>query len=88
VDLVIMGTKGATGAREILFGSNAVHVIKNSNCPVLVIPPTTAIRSRPKSCFPPIMKSNTPGSFWRHLQKFNGTTKAPFMCCMYPPDLN
>ncbi|SFR33324.1 Nucleotide-binding universal stress protein, UspA family [Robiginitalea myxolifaciens] len=39
VDLVIMGTKGATGAREILFGSNAVHVIKNSNCPVLVIPP-------------------------------------------------
>lgn len=39
VDLVIMGTKGATGAREILFGSNAVHVIKNSRCPVLVIPP-------------------------------------------------
>jgi len=38
IDLVIMGTHGATGAKEILFGTNTVHVIKNSKCPVLVIP--------------------------------------------------
>lgn len=39
IDLVIMGTKGATGAKELFFGSNTVHVIKSvKNCPVLIIP--------------------------------------------------
>jgi len=40
IDLVIMGTKGATGAQEILFGSNTLHVLKKANCPVLTIPDT------------------------------------------------
>lgn len=38
IDLIIMGTKGATGAKEILFGTNTIHVIKKSKCPVLAIP--------------------------------------------------
>jgi nucleotide-binding universal stress UspA family protein len=38
IDVVVMGTQGATGAQEILLGTNTVHVIKNANCPVLVIP--------------------------------------------------
>ena len=38
MDLVIMGTKGANGAREVLFGSNAIHVINKAHCPVLMIP--------------------------------------------------
>ena len=38
IDLVIMGTKGATGAKEVLFGSNTIHVIKKAKCPVLAIP--------------------------------------------------
>ena len=38
LDVIIMGTQGATGAKEILLGTNTVHVIKNSKCPVLVIP--------------------------------------------------
>ena len=38
IDLVIMGTQGATGATEILFGTNTVHVIKNAKCPVLAVP--------------------------------------------------
>lgn len=36
--LVVMGTKGATGAKEVLFGSNTVHVFKGIKCPVLAIP--------------------------------------------------
>jgi nucleotide-binding universal stress UspA family protein len=39
IDLIIMGTKGASGAREILFGSNTVHVITKATCPVIAIPP-------------------------------------------------
>ena len=38
IQLIVMGTKGATGAKEILFGSHTVHVIKKVKCPILVIP--------------------------------------------------
>lgn len=38
-ELVIMGTKGASGLKEIFMGSNTVQVIKAiKNCPVLAIP--------------------------------------------------
>jgi len=37
-DLVIMGTQGATGAKEILLGTNTVHLIKKTPCPVIAIP--------------------------------------------------
>lgn len=38
INVIIMGTQGATGARELLFGSNTVHVIKKANCPVIAVP--------------------------------------------------
>lgn len=38
IDLVVMGTKGASGSKEILFGTNTVHAFKNVKCPVLAIP--------------------------------------------------
>ena len=39
IDFVIIGTKGATGAKEFFFGSNTVSIIKRMKiCPVLVIP--------------------------------------------------
>lgn len=37
-DLVIMGTHGASGYRELFIGSNAYYVIKFCSCPVLIIP--------------------------------------------------
>lgn len=39
IDVIVMGTKGATGAQEILFGTNTVHIIKKAKCPVIAIPP-------------------------------------------------
>lgn len=41
MDLVIMGTQGATGAKEILFGSHTVHVINKAIVPVLAVPSST-----------------------------------------------
>lgn len=38
VDLIVMGTKGATGAKEIFLGSNTYETIKEIKCPVLAIP--------------------------------------------------
>lgn len=39
IDLVVMGTKGATGAKKLLFGSNAVTVLnKMKRRPVMLVP--------------------------------------------------
>ncbi|MFS4417179.1 universal stress protein [Maribacter sp. 2307ULW6-5] len=38
VHLVVMGTQGATGATEILFGSHTVQAIQKSGCPVIAVP--------------------------------------------------
>ena len=37
-DLIVMGTKGASGLKRILIGSNTVKVIAETKLPVLVIP--------------------------------------------------
>lgn len=39
IDLVVTGTKGASGLEEVFMGSNTVRIIKSiKNCPVLAIP--------------------------------------------------
>ncbi|TXD48662.1 universal stress protein [Polaribacter sp. IC073] len=38
IDLVIMGTKGATGAKEIFIGTNTMHAIKKLECPIIAVP--------------------------------------------------
>jgi len=37
-DYIVMGTKGATGAKEVFLGTHAVHVIKKSKIPVIMVP--------------------------------------------------
>ena len=37
-DLIVLGTKGASGLKEVLFGSNTVSVLNKAKCPVLAIP--------------------------------------------------
>lgn len=38
IDLIIMGTKGASGIKEVIIGSNTGDVITRVKCPVLVVP--------------------------------------------------
>lgn len=38
---VIMGTKGATGLEEFLFGTTAADVLEQSDVPVIIVPPYT-----------------------------------------------
>ena len=53
IDLVIMGTKGATGAKEVFLGSNTVKVIKHiRSCPVLVVPNHYEFTKLKKIVFP------------------------------------
>lgn len=38
IDLIVMGTKGASGAEKVIFGSNTVRVMQRCSTPVLAIP--------------------------------------------------
>lgn len=40
-DLIIMGTKGANGLKEVLVGSNTADIIQNVTCPVIAVPLST-----------------------------------------------
>lgn len=48
IDLIIMGTQGATGAAQIFFGTHTVHAIKRATCPLLAIP-SGCVFSKPEN---------------------------------------
>jgi len=52
IDMILMGTKGATGVKEILLGSNTVHVLKNAKCPVFAIPSGFSFETPHEILFP------------------------------------
>lgn len=52
IDLVVMGTKGATSDRNVSFGSNTLHVLKYVQCPVLAIPSNYVYTQPKKILFP------------------------------------
>jgi nucleotide-binding universal stress UspA family protein len=52
IDLIVMGTQGATGAKEILFGSTTVRVFKSAACPVLAIPSQFSYENPHEILFP------------------------------------
>ena len=51
-NLIVMGTQGATGAKEIFIGTNTVHVIEKGCCPVLAIPTDVDYTPPKKLLFP------------------------------------
>ena len=52
VDMIIMGSHGASGIREFFIGSTAQKVIKISSCPVLTIPSSQKWSNFKKVLFP------------------------------------
>lgn len=44
IDLIVMGTKGASGIAEMLIGTNTAALIGKSHLPVMVIPPTSTYK--------------------------------------------
>ncbi len=52
LDLIVMGTQGATGAKEVLFGTNAVQVLHRAQVPVLVIPQEAEVTRLKDILFP------------------------------------
>lgn len=52
IDLIVMGTKGATGAKEIFIGSNTGDVIMKTNCNVLAVPENAEYQTPIEITFP------------------------------------
>ncbi|MDO6602318.1 universal stress protein [Arenibacter palladensis] len=59
IDLVVMGTQGATGAKGIIFGSNTVNAMeKIRECPVLAVPDELRFSIPKEIVFPTNYKSS------------------------------
>ena len=52
IDLIVMGTQGATGAKQIFLGSSTIFVIRKARIPVLVIPENCQFGPIKKILFP------------------------------------
>lgn len=52
IDLVVMGTQGATGAGDVLFGTNTIHVIKKAASPILAVPSEFTYKTPKRILFP------------------------------------
>ncbi len=52
IDLVVMGTKGATGAKEIFLGSNTGDVLMKTDCNVIAVPENSVYKAPKEIVFP------------------------------------
>src|SRR5690554_3375236 len=52
MDMVVMGTRGATNDRRLTFGSNTLQLLKYVHCPVLAIPEGYEYHSPKEILFP------------------------------------
>jgi len=68
-DLVVMGTKGASGVGEFLIGSNTEKVIRTATCPVLAVPESVA-KFDPKMVLLPSTLKKDQAQVFRYLAEW------------------
>jgi nucleotide-binding universal stress UspA family protein len=79
IDLIVMGTLGASGLKEIIVGSNTERIIRYADCPVLVIPEGVKELKVKKALVPTTLKADQEKVFnlakhWQHLLDFKMET--------------
>ena len=52
IDLIIMGTKGASGIKKVSMGSNTGDVITRVKCPLLAVPENSTYKTPKEIAFP------------------------------------
>lgn len=62
-DLIVMGTKGATGATEFFVGSNTEKVIRTAPCTVLAVPENSGDFNLKVVVFPTTLRKDQAGVF-------------------------
>ncbi len=55
VDLIVMGTHGASGLREFAIGSNAAKVVRSSNVPVIAVKKAMKVSSIKDILYPTVL---------------------------------
>ncbi|WP_378187633.1 universal stress protein [Aquimarina sp. W85] len=63
IDLIIMGTKGATGAKEVFIGTHTMYTIKKAKCPVLAVPANFKYEAPFEILFPTDFKLDSANEF-------------------------
>ncbi|MCO6497501.1 MAG: universal stress protein [Chitinophagaceae bacterium] len=44
IDLIIMGITGSSRIKQVFMGTNTLNVVRNVNCPVMIIPPQASYK--------------------------------------------
>lgn len=70
IDLIILGSNGKTGAKEIIFGSNTLNVIRKVNCTTLVIPEGNCYKKNKEILLPIDTTDDLHGNAIQELRKF------------------
>ncbi len=81
-DLIVMGSSGATGLKEMFIGSNTEKVVRNSDIPVLVVKCGVSHFEMKKFVFASDFSESVKPSFGRFLKfvkKFNGEVHLLFV---------
>lgn len=59
IDLIVMGTQGATAAREVFIGTNTMYTIKKARCPVIAVPADFGFEAPKEILFPTDFRVHT-----------------------------
>ncbi|MFD2724691.1 universal stress protein [Hyunsoonleella rubra] len=70
IDLIVMGTNGVTGAKEVVFGSNTINVIRKVDCPTLAIPEAYGYKKPNDVLLPLDLQDSLRGSAFMKIIKF------------------
>ncbi len=68
IDLIVMGTKGATGAKEVFLGTNTMYTIKKVNCAVIAVPEEFTYEDPKEILFPTNFKFSMENKFLKLLK--------------------
>ncbi len=63
IDFIVMGTKGATGAKEIFIGTHTMYTIKKVKCPVIAVPSNFEFEAPKDVLFPTDYNFNVNNAF-------------------------
>src|SRR5690606_13440946 len=72
IDLILMGTKGASNQKEIILGKNTSDVVMKVKCPTLAISENAVSSLIRRSCFLQIIRYVTAQKCWKALKILPG----------------
>ena len=75
IELVVMGTKGASGLRELLIGSNAERIVRRASCPVITVREYEKLRGIKNIVFPNALEDEQE-DLVEHVKVLQGFLKA------------